>query len=93
MKKGTLIKLDRDRYLKFNLNSIRILEKEHNISFDKLEKEFSMESIQKILYVGLLKDDPTLTFEEVGELVDMSNIQVVVETLARSLGGLQQKTK
>lgn len=93
MKKGTLIKLDRERYLKFTLNSVRILEKEHNISFDKLEEEFSMESVQKILYVGLLKEDPTLTFEEVGELVDMSNIKVVVEALAESLGGLQQKIK
>ena len=44
MKKGTLIKLDRERYLKFNLNSIRILEKEHNIALDKLEEEFSMDS-------------------------------------------------
>lgn len=93
MKKGTLIKLDRNRYLKFNLNSIRILEKEHNISFDKLEEEFSMESVQKILYVGLLKDDPQLTFEEVGELVDMSNIQEVVDALVKSLGGLQPKIK
>lgn len=93
MKKGILIKLDRNRYLKFNLNSIRILEKEHNIAFDKLEEDFSMESVQKILYVGLLKDDPELTFEEVGELVDMSNIQEVVDALAKSLGGLQQKIK
>lgn len=93
MKKGTLIKLDRNRYLKFNLNSIRILEKEHNIAFDKLEEELSIESVQKILYVGLLKDDPDLTFEEVGELVDMSNIKVVVEALAESLGGLQEKIK
>ena len=93
MKKGTLIKLDKDRYLKFNLNSIRILEKEYGIKFDKLEEEFSMESVQKILYVGLLKDDPSLTFEEVGELVDMSNIKAVVEALAESLGGLQEQIK
>lgn len=93
MKKGTLVKLDRDRYLKFNLNSIRILEKEHNIALDKLEEEFSMDSVQRILHVGLLKDDPDLTFEEVGELVDMSNIQEVVDALAKSLGGLQAKTK
>ncbi|MGL5692442.1 MAG: hypothetical protein ACRCXA_00070 [Peptostreptococcaceae bacterium] len=89
MKKGTLIKLDRNRYLKFNLNSIRVLEKEHNIAFDKLEEEFSMEAVQKILYVGLLKDDPTLTFEEVGELVDLENIQVVVDALGKAFGGLQ----
>ncbi|MGL5328361.1 MAG: hypothetical protein ACRDD7_03760 [Peptostreptococcaceae bacterium] len=48
-----------------------------------------MEAVQKILYVGLLKDDPTLTFEEVGELVDLENIQVVVDALGKAFGGLQ----
>ncbi|GAA0703253.1 hypothetical protein GCM10008904_10160 [Paraclostridium ghonii] len=89
MKKGTLIKLDRERYLKFTLNSVRMLEKEYNISLDKIDEDFSMEKIQMLLHVGLLKDDPELTFEEVGELVDMSNIKIVVEALTQALGGLQ----
>ncbi|MCU9811296.1 MULTISPECIES: hypothetical protein [Paraclostridium] len=89
MKKGTLIKLDRERYLKFTLNSVRMLEKEYNISLDKIDEDFSMEKIQMLLHVGLLKDDPELSFEEVGELVDMSNMKIVVEALTQALGGLQ----
>lgn len=89
MKKGTVIKLDRERYLKFTLNSVRMLEKEYNISLDKIDEDFSMEKIQMLLHVGLLKDDPELSFEEVGELVDMSNMKIVVEALTQALGGLQ----
>lgn len=93
MKKGTLIKLDRERYLKFTLNSVRMLEKEYNVSLDKIGDDFSMEKIQMLLHVGLLKDDPELTFEEVGELVDMSNMQIVVDALTQALGGLQAQNK
>ncbi|GAA0092896.1 hypothetical protein UT300009_29250 [Paraclostridium bifermentans] len=92
MKKGILIKLDRERYLKFTLNSVRILEKEYNISLDKIGEDFAMEKIQMLLHVGLLKDDPELTFEEVGELVDMSNMKIVVEALTQALGGLQDQS-
>lgn len=93
MKKGTLIKLDRERYLKFTLNSVRMLEKEYNVSLDKIDEDFSMEKIQMLLHVGLLKDDPDLTFEETGELVDMSNMKTVVESLTKALGGLQGQKK
>lgn len=92
MKKGVLIVLEdgRERFLKYTLNSLRILEKDYNVKIDKLDEDFSLEKVQALLHVGLLKDDPTLTFEEVGDLVDMENINMVTKKLTEALGGLQK---
>mgnify|MGYP000079952875 CR=1 FL=1 len=92
MRKGVLIVLEdgRERFLKYTLNSLRILEKDYGVKLDKLDKDFSLEMVQALLHVGLLKDDPEITFEEVGDLVDMGNINMVTTKLTEALGGLQK---
>ena len=43
MRKGVLIVLEdgRERFLKYTLNSLRILEKDYGVKLDKLDKDFS----------------------------------------------------
>ena len=92
MKKGVLIVLEdgKERFLKYTLNSLRMLEKDYDVKIDQLDKDFSLEKVQALLHVGLLKDDPEITFEEVGDLVDMENINMVTRKLTEALGGLQK---
>lgn len=90
MSKGVKVTLDKDRFLKYTLNSMRKLEKEHGLNIDSLAENFDLDKVQLLLHTGLLKDDPEVTFEEVGELVDMANIQYVIEKLTEALGGLQK---
>lgn len=92
MRKGVLIVLEdgKERFLKYTLNSLRILEKDYGVKLDKLDEDFNLEKVQALLHVGLLKDDPELTFEVVGDLVDMGNINMVTKKLTEALGGLQK---
>lgn len=88
---GTLLVLEEKEYfLKFTLNSLRILEKEHGIKLTELSENIDMETIQLILFLGLNKFHKELTFEEVGDMVDVANIQPVVDALTKALGGLPQ---
>lgn len=90
MKKGTKITLDKERYLRYSLNSMRKLDKEHGLNIDTLADNFDLEKVQVLLHTGLVSDDPELTFEDVGEIVDMNNIEYVVEKLTEALGGLKK---
>ena len=47
MRKGVLIVLEdgRERFLKYTLNSLRILEKDYGVKLDKLDKDFSLEMV------------------------------------------------
>lgn len=83
-KKLVQITLDKERNLYFNLNSFRILEKEFGIQLEKLGENISLETIQALLYVGLRHEDKTLTFEEVGEMVDFGNMADVNEKLTKA---------
>lgn len=83
-KKLVQITLDKERNLYFNLNSFRILEKEFDIQLDKLGENISLETIQALLYVGLRHEDKTLTFEEVGDMVDFGNMADVNEKLTKA---------
>lgn len=83
-KKLVQITLDKERNLYFNLNSFRILEKEFGIQLDKLGENIGLETIQALLYVGLRHEDKTLTFEEVGDMVDFGNMADVNEKLTKA---------
>ena len=90
MKKGTLVILEgKEFYLRFTLNSMRMLEKTYGIKIDTISDELDLSKVQALLHVGMRKHHPELTFEEVGDLVDMSNINMVVDKLSEALGGLQ----
>lgn len=88
--KNKIVLDGKEMYLKYTLNSMRILEKRYNVKLQELGESFDMEKIQALLHVGLLSCEPNLTFEEVGDMVDMQNIQEVVNAITGALGGLPQ---
>lgn len=77
------ITLDKERKIHFTLNSFRILEKDYGIKFDDL-KEFDFETIQAMLYVGLRTQDKSLTFEQVGDFVDLDNFEEVTKKVVEA---------
>jgi hypothetical protein len=79
--------LDRERTLRFNLNAICTFEEMTGGSVTDALRNLNMTNLRKLFWVGLLKDDPTLTEEQVGDLIEFADIKTLVRVeLAKALG-------
>ena len=75
IKKTPTIKLDKERTIKYNLNSLIGLEEDLGITVDKIgEVPFSMKNIRSFLFYGLIHEDKEITQEQIGELVSLENL-------------------
>lgn len=82
------IQLDKKRHLKFDLNAFAELEElygDMNAVFEAMQKG-SIKAIRAMLWAGLVHEDKELTIEQVGSMIDMSNINDVVETVSKAIG-------
>lgn len=76
----------KERKLKFTLNALALLEDGYGTvekAFDELEKN-SMKAIRLILWAGLTWEDPNITEMEVGNLIDITTMGDVVESLGEA---------
>lgn len=72
--KGVPITLDRQRHLRFPLGTLRNMDESSDVV--------------SVLYLGLKHEDPELTEEQVGGLVDLEMMPTLVEPLRQATGGL-----
>lgn len=75
------------RTLKYDLNAMAELEELYgdvDAVFAKLEKG-SFKSIRSVLWAGLLHEDPTLTEQQVGSLIDIASLQDLTTVLSGAL--------
>ena len=75
------------RTLKYDLNAMAELEELYgNVeeTFTKLEGG-SFKAIRSVLWAGLLHEDQTLTEQQVGSLIDISNLQSLTSVLSGAL--------
>lgn len=73
-----------ERELKFTLNALAELEDAYGSvekAFDKLEKHNSMKALRTILWAGFLHTNPDITEQQVGNLIDLADMQNLVESL------------
>jgi type II secretory pathway component PulK len=79
------IMLDKERTLKFNLNSL-VLAEDMGVDLEKMAKEgkLKLKDMRTLLYVGLVHEDKELTPEKVGEMIDFSNIDEITEALNKA---------
>ncbi|WP_044895964.1 hypothetical protein [Bacillus alveayuensis] len=81
--KGVKITLDKERTMKFDLNALCELEEAFGTleeAFKSLEK-MSMKAIRKLLHASLVHEDESLTEKQVGQLIDINNIQYVAQKI------------
>ncbi len=83
---ATKIQLDRERTLNFNLNALRKIEKETGKKISELADGFGLDEMQTVLWAGLVHEDPELTFERVGEIVDIQSLGKVGDAIAEAVG-------
>lgn len=80
--RGVPVELDKTRYLRFPLKALRALRTE---DADK--------SLGQILLLGLQGDDPSLTLDQVEELIDLQNIATLFEPVKKATGGMIDLSK
>lgn len=76
-----------ERELRFTLNAMAELEDKYGSvdkAFEQLENN-SFKAVRFILWAGLIDNDPTLTEQKVGSLIDMNDLGELMKTLTASM--------
>ena len=82
--KKIAVQLDKERNLAFPLMSLVRLKKEHGLEIKDLadeEKSQDIENIIKVIWAGLIHEDKELTVEDVGYMLDISELPAISEKL------------
>lgn len=82
MREPVKITLDRERTLRFDLNAMCLLEERGGLEPGKMA---TPSGLRFLLYAGLRHEDPDLTEEKVGALVDMDRLEEISEAVSRAL--------
>lgn len=80
------IMLDRQRNIKLSFNAFVLVEKVTGLSMLSGQLDLtSLTAIQAIMWAGLVHEDPTLTLEQVGDLIEDYGIAKVMTDLAAAI--------
>jgi hypothetical protein len=85
--KGIPLQLDKERVLKFTLNSFAELEDMYG-SVDQAMKSLeggSMKAVRTLLWAGLIHEDPTLTPQTVGAMITMDDLETISASLITAM--------
>jgi hypothetical protein len=82
------IELDKKRQLKFTLNAMAELEDKYGTIDDAMKKldSGSMKAIRFMLWAGLMHEDDALTETQVGDMLEMQDLQEIAEKLNKTMG-------
>jgi hypothetical protein len=85
--KGVLLDLDKPRRLRYDLSALADIEEKMGIDsvYEFFEKPLNFRTIRTVVWAGLLHEDPTLTEQDVGRMVDGENYQVVYDATLQAL--------
>ena len=82
--RGVAVQLDKQRFLRFPLSVLKSLQK---------QKDGEERSLGDILLMGLKADDPSLTLEQIDEMIDLENIKELFGPVKKATGGLIDLSK
>ena len=83
--RGVPVALDRTRYLRYSLRTRRKIREE--FGDQAMSEGLSDEKLAKMLYYGLLEDDPTITVDQIEDLVDLENLKDILNAVVQAFGG------
>lgn len=79
--KNLKITLDKERTLKYTLNSLIKFEKLTGRSVTEIGENMNMETILALLYVGLIHEDKKLTIEKLGDMITIDKFFEINEVV------------
>ncbi|MDA2738376.1 hypothetical protein PDQ75_24795 [Bacillus cereus group sp. Bc015] len=81
------IMLDKERTIKFTLNTLIEVEDALGHSLAELGDKITVRAMRTMLTAGLRHEDPEITEAYVGELITMENMSEVQDALGKAMGG------
>lgn len=81
------IVLDKERTIKFDLNTLIDVEDALGHSLAELGEKISIRALRTLLTAGLRHEDAEITEQYVGSMITMDNMAEVQEALAKAMGG------
>ena len=93
-----VIKLDKNRKLRISYKAFKAYKAHFGKSITQINMDnFDLEDVARIIFVGLIHEDPEITFEYVEELIDKASLQYCIEKMKEainaSLGNAQGTAK
>jgi len=82
--RGVPITLDKLRHLRYTLASVRHIREA--FGEERLSTDLNPEDLGTLLWIGLRDEDPTLTKEQVEDLVDLRYVEACMEAIEEALG-------
>ena len=79
--KNLKITLDKERTLKYTLNSLIKFEKLTGRSVTEIGENMNMETILALLHVGLIHEDKKLTIEKLGDMITIDKFFEINEVV------------
>lgn len=80
------IVLDKERVIKFDLNTLIDVEDSLGFSLAEMGDKVSIRVMRTLLTAGLRHEDAELTEQYVGSLITMDNMKEVQDALAKAMG-------
>lgn len=81
-----IIDLDKPRKLRLNLNAM--IKFEETTGKDLLKgfdpENMSLKDVRALVWCSMLNEDKSLTLEQVGDLIDLNNMQAVIESVTKT---------
>lgn len=74
----------KERHLRFTLNALAELEDRYGSveeAFKKVEGGTSIKALRTVIWAGLIWEDPDITEQDVGNLIDIAYMQEMIEAL------------
>lgn len=78
--RGVAIELDRTRYLRYPLGVLNTMKNGET-------------TLGRLLFLGLQKDDPSLTLEQVEDMIDLENLRALFGPVKKATGGIVDLSK
>ena len=86
------IELDKPRQIRFTLNALAELEDKLGVSLSELEGlTKGVKQIRTFLWAGLLHEEPELSEQAVGNMVDFDNIEYINEKINKAFQRATQR--
>jgi hypothetical protein len=80
------VKLDKQRNFRFTFNAFCELEDVLDRPLTELQKGFKMKDLRALVWAGLLHEEPELTIEQAGDLIDEAeSIEEVAEAVSKAI--------
>lgn len=88
--KNITVNLDRERSLRYDLNAICMIEDRYNDVNEFLRSlqkpgPGMMTKIRFLIWAGLLHEDPELTEQDVGRMIDVNNMEEVQQSIMEAM--------